>query len=109
MIRKRELESNLVCISPTFEADLQTIESGLADEFSFSFYVGLLRENNHLASDYPLTIGFLGDQSRDFRVPKHFLDQIVAADDEIRSQMKEWVTESIGYQEQTLEKVNHIY
>jgi hypothetical protein len=97
-----------VYISPTFEDDLHSIENKLADEFSFSFYVGLLRENMHLASDYPLTSSFLGDQSRDFHVPIQFLNQIVADDDQIRDKLKEWITESIIYQEQALKKMNHI-
>ena len=42
-----------------FEDDLLSIESTLADELSFLFYVGLLRENNHKASFYPLTRGFI--------------------------------------------------
>jgi hypothetical protein len=95
-------------ISPIFEDDLHSIENTIADEFSFSFYVGLLRENIHLASDYPLTSSFLGDQSSDFHVPIQFLNRIVADDDQIRDKLKEWITESISYQEQALKKMNQI-
>ena len=39
-----------------FEDDLQYIENTLADEFSLLFYIALLRDNDHKASDYPLTL-----------------------------------------------------
>jgi hypothetical protein len=39
-----------------FADDLRSIESTLADEFSLLFYIGLLRENNHKASDIPLLL-----------------------------------------------------
>jgi hypothetical protein len=42
-----------------FRDELRSIESTVADEFSLLFYIGLLRENNHKASDYPLTAGFI--------------------------------------------------
>ena len=57
--RKKEVESNLDHVSITFEDDLQVIEESLADKFSLLFYIGLLRENNHLASRYPLTTAFM--------------------------------------------------
>ena len=69
-----------------FEDDLLSIESTLADELSFLFYVGLLRENNHKASFYPLTIGFIRP-SPSLVYPKDFLTQIIKSDDEIRKHM----------------------
>jgi hypothetical protein len=41
------------------ENEMHVIENALADEFSFLFYIGLLRYNNHKASNYPLTTGFI--------------------------------------------------
>jgi hypothetical protein len=94
-------------ISPTFEDDLHHIENALEDEFTFLFYVSMLRTNNHLASHYPLTTRFLGDQSRDFRVPKYFLDQIVVADqtDQIRDKLRKWIAQSENYQKLALKEI----
>ena len=52
MCKKQSIESNFAHVSLTFEHDLHFIEESLKDEFSFLFYIGLLRENNHLASLY---------------------------------------------------------
>lgn len=90
------------------EDDLHLIENALADEFSFLFYVGLLRENNHKASDYPLTTGFIRP-SPNLVYPKDFLIQIVGSDDQIRNKVKEWITESTRYQKLTLERMDQIY
>ena len=89
------------------EDDLHLIENALADEFSFLFYVGLLRENNHKASDYPLTTGFIRP-SPNLVYPKDFLIQIVASDDQIRNRLREWITESTNYQKLALEKMDQI-
>ena len=106
--KKSKSDSNLVRISSTFknipdrkvnkifmnnrEGDLHFIEEALAEEFSFLFYVGLLRENNHKASDYPLTTGFI-KPSPNLVYPKDFLIQIVASDDQIHNKLKKWITE----------------
>jgi hypothetical protein len=58
MISKKKVQRNLAHVSLNFENDLHFIEESLADEFSFLFYIGLLRENNHVASDYPITTAF---------------------------------------------------
>jgi hypothetical protein len=71
------------------------------------FYVGLLRENNHKASDYPLTTGFIRP-SPNLVYPKDFLIQIVASDDQIRNKLREWITESTNYQKLALEKMDQI-
>lgn len=108
MISKKELESNLTHVSLTFEDDLHFIEKSLADEFSFLFYIGLLRENAHLASYYPLTTAFIQpDIGRLY--PKDFPNQIVVADDQIRNKLKEWIKESKSYQKLALEKMDDIY
>jgi DNA-binding MarR family transcriptional regulator len=94
-------------ISPTFEDDLHHIENALSDEFSFLFYVGLLRENNHVASDFPFTTELTRPNPR-FAYDKYFLDSIVAADDEIRNKLNEWIKASKTYQEQALKKMDLI-
>jgi len=90
-----------------FEDDLLSIESTLADELSFLFYVGLLRENNHKASFYPLTIGFITYPSIVY--PKDFLTQIIRRDDDIRKHMLEWIKQAAAYQSLALDKMNKIY
>ncbi len=89
-----------------FKEDLQSIESTLADEFTLLFYVGLLRENNHIASDYPLTAGFITNPSP--VSPKDFLIQIIRSNDVIRKQLIEWIKGATSYQSLALEKMNQI-
>ena len=108
MISKKKLESNLTHLSLTFEDDLHFIEKLLADEFSFLFYIGLLRENDHRASYYPLTTAFI-QRNIGYVYPKDLLDQIVVADDQIRNKLKEWIKESKSYQKIALEKMDDIY
>ncbi len=64
----------------SLENDLHLIENALADEFSFLFYIGLLRDNNHKTSDYPLTTGFIRPNPKSL-YPTDFLMQIVNSDD----------------------------
>ena len=90
-----------------FETDLHFIENALADEFSFLFYIGLLRDNSHKASDYPLTTAFIRP-SRNLVYPKDFLMQIVRSDVEIRKKLEEWINEATSYQNLSLEKINQI-
>jgi hypothetical protein len=92
---------------PTFEDDLHYIEKALADEFTFLFYVGLLRENNHVASDFPFTTDFTRPNPG-FAYDKHFLDRIVAADDEIRDKLRKWIAQSESYQKLALKKMEGI-
>lgn len=87
--------------------DLHYIENALADEFSFLFYIGLLRENNHKASDYPLTTGFLRP-SPSLGYPKMFLMKIVNSDNEIRDRLAGWIKEASIYQKQSLVKIDEI-
>jgi hypothetical protein len=91
-----------------FKDDLQSIESTLADEFSLLLYVGLLRENNHKASDYPLTTGFIRP-SPNLMYPKNFLIDIIRSDGKIREYLLEWIREANTYQRLALEKMNEIY
>jgi hypothetical protein len=91
-----------------FEDDLLSLESTLADELSFLFYVGLLRENNHKASYYPLTIGFI-KPSPNLVYPKDFLTQMIRSDDDIRKHMLQWIREAAAYQRLALNKMNEIY
>jgi hypothetical protein len=72
------------------------------------FYIGLLRENNHVASWFPFTTK-LTRPNPHFAYDKYFLDSIVAADDEIRNKLNEWIKASKTYQEQALKKMDHIY
>lgn len=44
-----------------------------------------------------------------FRYPKHFLDRIVAADDQIRNKLNEWINESNSYQKKALDKMYNIH
>jgi hypothetical protein len=106
--RKKEVESNLDHVSITFEDDLQIIEESLADKFSFSFYICQLRENSHLASDYPITTASIQPDIGQVYA-KGFLNQIVFADDQIRNKLKEWIKESKSYQKLALEKMDDIY
>jgi hypothetical protein len=108
MKNKRKSELNSAQIAISFEDDLHFIENALADEFSFLFYVGLMRENNYKASDYPITTEFI-KSNPGFRYPKHFLDRIVAADDQIRNKLNEWINESNSYQKKALDKMYNIY
>ena len=80
-----------------FRDDLQYIESTLADEFSLLFYIALLRENNHKASDYPLTVGFIRSNPN-MIYPKDSLLDIVRSDGKIRKQLVEWIREATTYQ-----------
>jgi hypothetical protein len=106
--RKKEVESNLDHVSITFEDDLQIIEESLADESSFLFYICQLRENSHLASDYPITTASIQPDIGQVYA-KGFLNQIVFADDQIRNKLKEWIKESKSYQKLALEKMDDIY
>ncbi|MGC2574208.1 MAG: MarR family winged helix-turn-helix transcriptional regulator, partial [Candidatus Nitrosopolaris sp.] len=108
MKNKRKSELNSAQIAISLEDDLHFIENALADEFSFLFYVGLMRENNYKASDYPITTEFI-KSNPGFLYPKHFLDRIVAADDQIRNRLNEWINESNSYQKKALDKMYDIY
>ncbi|HXX95921.1 MAG TPA: hypothetical protein VEL11_02225 [Candidatus Bathyarchaeia archaeon] len=108
MISKKNVEPNLAHVSLTFEHDLHFIEESLKDDFSFSFYIGLLRENNHLASRYPLTTEFMRPDIG-FVYPKDLLNRIAASDDQISKRLKGWIKESKSYQKLTLEKMEDIY
>jgi hypothetical protein len=90
-------------ISRTFEDDLHHIEKVLEDEFSFLFYIGLLRTNNHVASDYPFTADFTRP-NLGYVYHKYFLDRIVADDDQIRNKLHGWIEASKTYQEQALKR-----
>jgi hypothetical protein len=94
-------------ISPTFEDDLHHIENALSDEFNFLFYVGLLRENNHVASWFPFTTELTRPNPR-LAYDKYFLYSIVAADDEIRNKLNEWIKAAKTYQEEALKKMDLI-
>ncbi len=106
--KKKKVESNLDHVSITFEDDLQVIEESLADKFSLLFYIGLLRENSHVASDYPVTTVSM-QQDIYYVYPKGFLNHIVLADDQIRNKLREWIKESKSYQQLALEKMDDIY
>jgi hypothetical protein len=90
-----------------FRVDVHFIESTLADEFSFLFYLGLLRDNNHKASDYPLTTGFMRP-SQNLAYPKWLLMKILHNDKEIRDRLAEWIKEASTYQKQSLAKIDEI-
>lgn len=106
--RKKEVESKLDHVSITFEDDLQVIEESLADKFSLLFYIGLLRENSYVASDYPVTTASIQlDIGQVYQ--KGFLNQIVFSDDQIRNKLREWIKESKSYQQLALEKMDDIY
>jgi hypothetical protein len=92
-------------ISPTFKDDLHHIENALSDEFSFLFYVGLLRD--HVASDFPFTTELTGPNPR-YAYDKYFLYSMVGADDEIRNKLNEWIKASKTYQEEALKKMDYI-
>ncbi|MGC2683856.1 MAG: hypothetical protein WA323_18510, partial [Candidatus Nitrosopolaris sp.] len=68
----------MIIIRSAFEDDLYFIEKALADEISFLFYVGLLRANNHVASDHSLTTDFMRS-NLGFQYPN------IAGDDQIRN------------------------
>jgi hypothetical protein len=90
-----------------FEDDLYFIENALGDEFSLLFYIGLLRDNDHKASDYPLTTAFLRP-SPNIVYPKWSLVSIAKSDDEIRNKLTEWINETLEYQRLALDKLNEI-
>ena len=92
--------------SESFREDLKFIENTLAEEFSFLFYIGLFRENNHKASDYPLTVGLITNPSPVH--PKDFLIQIIRSDDKIQKQVLEWIRQATAYQSLALKKMNQI-
>ena len=73
----------------SFMEDLKFIENALAEEFSLLLYIGLLRENNHKASDYPLTVGFITNPS--LVNPKDSLIQIIKSNNIIQNQVLEWM------------------
>jgi len=70
-----------------YEEELRTIENKLAEEFTMLFYIGLIRENRYIASDYPLTTAFISSHP-DLLYPKAILISILARDIEIRNKMK---------------------
>ena len=88
-----------------FGDDVEFIENALAEEFSLLFYIGLLRDNNHKASDYPLTTGFIPSSSN-LMYPKDFLMDIVRSDDEIRRRLEQWTSEATLYQELALKQMS---
>jgi hypothetical protein len=88
-----------------FNDEMQSIEHALADEFSLLFYIGLLRDNNHKASDYPLTVGFTRP-SPNLIYPKYFLLQIIRSDGKVRKQLAEWIREATTYQRLALKKMS---
>jgi hypothetical protein len=90
----------------SFMEDLKFIENALAEEFSLLFYIGLLRENNHKASDYPLTVGFITNPS--LVNPKDSLIQIIKSNNIIQKQVLEWIREATAYQSVALKKMNQI-
>jgi DNA-binding MarR family transcriptional regulator len=92
----------------TFEDDLHHMEHALADEFSCLFYVGLLRENNHVASDFPFTTAFTRPNPG-FVYDKYFLDRIVSVDDQIRNRLRKWLKASKTYQDKASKKLEDIY
>jgi hypothetical protein len=92
----------------SLENELHLIENALADEFSFLFLIGLLRYNNHKASDYPLTTSFIRPNAKSI-YPIDFLMQIVNSDDNIRNNMTDWIKEAVIYQKLALDKMNQIY
>jgi hypothetical protein len=104
MKNKKKSESN----SFNFEDDLHFIENALADEFTFLFYVGQIRENNYKASDYPLTTNFIRSNPS-VHCPRDFLYRIVASDVQILTKLNEWIAESKTYQQQALAKMDDIY
>ena len=91
----------------SYEEELHVIENGLAEEFTMLFYIALMRENNHVASDYPLTIGFINSHPN-LLYPKDILMTILSEDIEIRNKIKKWITEAIDYQKSALDKMNEM-
>ena len=91
-----------------FEDDLRFIEKALADEFSFLFFIGLLRDNDYRSSDYPLTTAFI-TPSPSLVYPKDFLMQIIRSDVEIRKKLREWIDEATSYQKLALARMNEIH
>ncbi|MGB8024990.1 MAG: hypothetical protein WCF06_11805, partial [Nitrososphaeraceae archaeon] len=75
---------------------------------SFLVFIGLLRDNNHKASDYPLTTAFI-TPSPSLVYPKDFLMQIARSDMEIRKKLEEWIDEATSYQKLTLARMNEIH
>lgn len=103
LVDNRVDEKNINC-----EDDLPFIEKALADEFSFLVFIGLLRDNNHKASDYPLTTAFI-TPSPSLVYPKDFLMQIVRSDMEIRKKLREWIDEATSYQKLASDRMNEIH
>ena len=91
-----------------FEDDLPFIEKALADEFSFLFFIGLLRDNDYRSSDYPLTTAFI-NPSPSLVYPKDFLMQIIRSDVEIRKKLEEWIDEATSYQKLASDRMNEIH
>jgi DNA-binding MarR family transcriptional regulator len=91
-----------------FDDDLPFIEKALADEFSFLFFIGLLRDNDYRSSDYPLTTAFITPSPR-LVYPKDFLMQIIRSDVEIRKKLREWIDEATNYQKLALARMNEIH
>lgn len=87
--------------------ELHYIENAIAEEFSFLFYIGLLRSNKYRASDYPLTTGSIV-ANYDTVYPNWFLMKIVHDDAEIRNTVLGWINETLNLQGLALEKINHI-
>lgn len=89
-----------------FLDELHYIENAIAEEFSFLFFIGLLRENDSKASDYPITISI--PESPGLVCPKWFLQRVLHDDTEIRNKLLGWIDETLNYQKLALEKIKEI-
>jgi hypothetical protein len=79
------------------------------EDSTFLFYVGLLRENNYVASDFPFTTA-LTRPNPGFVYDNYFLVyRIVPVDEQIHDKLIEWIKASKTYQKQASEKMDHIY
>jgi hypothetical protein len=90
-----------------FREDLKFIEKALAEEFSLLFYIGLVRGNNHKASDYPFSVGFI-TPSPNLMYPKDFLMDIIRSDDEVRKYILQWIKKAATFQNLVSEKMDQI-
>jgi hypothetical protein len=94
-------------INSMYKNELRFIENGVAEEFSLLFYIGLLRYNKHVASDYPLTSIFL--RSNPYIVySEWFLINILQKDKEIKNKVERWINETINCNKLQYDKFNEL-
>lgn len=90
-----------------YEEELSAIENIFAEEFTSLFYIGLLRYNNYVASDYPFATGTAIPNDNSI-YPVDLLKEIIHKDEKLKERIETWFMEAREYQKKTLDRMNQI-